>query len=108
MVLHVEPAGGQAILGCEIELQQALVNLVRNAIAATPGGTVILRARAEDDQTQLEVIDDGSAPAAGAGMGLGLIIARTIVEAHGGLLRSAVLTPGGSCYALSLPRPDPA
>jgi signal transduction histidine kinase len=108
VLLRVLPADEQATVGSEIELQQALVNLVRNAIAAAPGGTILRRARDEGETVHLEVIDDGAGAGPGVGMGLGLIIARTIVEAHGGQLRAAPLVPGGSCYALVLPRrPQP-
>jgi signal transduction histidine kinase len=120
VLLRVMPTEALETFGSEVELQQAMVNLVRNAIAAAPGGTVLLRARDAEDAVLLEVIDDGggaattvgvgvdigagAATGAGLGMGLGLIIARTIVEAHGGQLRVAGLAPCGSCYALSLPR----
>jgi signal transduction histidine kinase len=95
-----------SISGREVELQQALVNLVRNAIAATPGGTVTLGAERVDDELHLNVRDDGKAITQERGMGLGLIIARTIAEAHGGRIGSHSLVPSGSCYTLILPLLD--
>lgn len=102
--LAVEDGCPGAVMGCDVELQQALVNLVRNALAAAPGGTVTLRAVGHAEGVEVQVRDDGHAAKAARGMGLGLIIARTIAEAHGGRLHSGPLRPCGSCYALILPR----
>jgi signal transduction histidine kinase len=104
VLLRLLPAPDLTTFGSAVELQQALVNLVRNAIAAAPGGTILLRARDENEAVHLEVIDDGEAAPGAVGMGLGLIIARSIVEAHGGQLRATPLVPCGSCYALILTR----
>lgn len=103
-VLTVDAHCPGTLMGCDVELQQALVNLVRNALAAAPGGTVTLRAIALGEGIELQVRDDGHTARSSRGMGLGLIIARTIAEAHGGALRAGALHPAGSCYALILPR----
>ena len=102
--LAVEDRCSGAVMGCDVELQQALVNLVRNALAAAPGGTVTLRAVDHAEGVEVQVRDDGHTGKSARGMGLGLIIARTIAEAHGGRLQSGALHPCGSCYALILPR----
>lgn len=104
--LSVADVSAFPISGREVELQQALVNLVRNAIAATPGGTVTLDAQQRDDVLHLNVCDDGKAITQERGMGLGLIIARTIAEAHGGWINSENLDRAGSCYTLVLPLLD--
>ncbi|MCE1252543.1 MAG: HAMP domain-containing histidine kinase [Anaerolineae bacterium] len=104
-------------------LAQALGNLVGNAIHYTPrGGQVCVRSRREDGFVVIAVEDNGpgisleeqeqifqpffrgkSARRFSDGMGLGLPIARDLVEAHGGRL-TLESTPGkGSCFSIFLP-----
>ncbi|MDP6786350.1 MAG: ATP-binding protein [Rhodospirillales bacterium] len=100
------------------QLFRVLGNLGRNACQA---GTATLGATAEDnaESVTLDIIDDGPGltprareslfqPFAGStrtgGSGLGLVIARDIMRAHGGdiaLLRSG---EGGTTFRLTLPR----
>jgi len=110
-----------------VRLAQILGNLVSNAIRYTPaGGEVRVSARAEPDRFWLEVSDSGigipleeqgkifspfyrgdETRRIKQGMGLGLSIARDLVEAHGGKLE-VLSTPGmGSSFTFWIPRiPD--
>ncbi len=94
-------------------LTQVIRNLVRNAVTHThPGDSIELVATAHDDRLQIAVIDSGpgippdqleqiferfhrverSRSRDRGGTGLGLPIARAIVEAHGGWIRAEQLT----------------
>ena len=102
------------------QLQQALVNLLLNAIqASADGGSVRLSARTAGPRLIIEVRDTGSGIAAddldrvfdpffttkaeGEGSGLGLSISLGIVERHGGSLRLGNHPEGGAVARLELP-----
>lgn len=99
-------------------LQQALINLLGNAVQASPsGGEVLLAARWQDGELRLEVRDQGpgvapeNLPRLGTpffttkkgGNGLGLSIVKKIVEAHGGRLEIGGCDPCGAVFSLVLP-----
>ena len=105
-------------------LEQALGNVVRNALQASPDrASVTLRARCVGPVLQLEVADRGAGMAAdalaratepffttrppGEGMGLGLFLARTVAERTGGCLRLRSEPGSGTSVTLELPL-DPA
>jgi signal transduction histidine kinase len=99
-------------------LTSALVNLVKNAVqVSTPGQTVVVRALTNGDHVLLEVEDEGPGiPQATLehifepffttkekGTGLGLPLARKLVEAHRGAL-AVESAPGRTVFRLSLLR----
>jgi len=82
---HLPADPDWALLGHEVELVQAIVNLLRNAIAVTRAGDILLGAEAEGRTLRITI--DNPAPARTLdtpGMGMGLLITREIVTAHGG------------------------
>jgi signal transduction histidine kinase len=104
-------------------LRQVLMNLIDNAVKYSPAdGEVEVRAYAEDGRVRVDVSDQGPGIAkedqrlifekfgrvsvAGAtrpGTGLGLFIARSIAEAHGGSLEVWSTPKQGSTFTLDLP-----
>jgi signal transduction histidine kinase len=101
------------------KVKQALLNLVQNGLDATPpGGTVEVRAALCDGgRAEIAVLDGGAglAPAVAGrlftpglttkerGSGLGLVVARSIAEQHGGALTLANRPAGGCVATLTLP-----
>ncbi len=126
VTLEQIPAGLSAV-GDPDRLAQVLTNLVRNAINYTPeGGVVSIRVSSGTDRVQIAVSDTGLGISAEdlehvferfyradssrtrdtGGFGLGLSIARELVEAMGGSL-SATSQPGlGSTFWISLRRAE--
>ena len=125
----VAPGAEVRLQGDVQRLRQLFLLLLDNAVAYShPGGHVEVRARADDRSWQLEVIDQGIGIAAdelpqvferryrsaGArahrpdGSGLGLPMARALVEAHGGTITLSSAESAGTCVQVSLPRPQPA
>ena len=104
-------------------LRQVLANLIENAVKYSPeGDEVEVRAWPENGVVRIEVVDNGPgipheqhrliferfgrADVPGAskpGTGLGLFIARSIAEAHGGTLDVRVRPTGGTVFELTLP-----
>jgi signal transduction histidine kinase len=87
------------VRGDRLRLKQALTNLLRNAVEATPrGGQVSAELRGEEQDVTLVMADQGAGLSETArshlfeplftekaeGLGMGLYVARAIVEAHGG------------------------
>ncbi len=103
------------------QVQRVLVNLLTNAVRATPpGGTVTVRVTATGKDLAFSVVDTGvgipreylprifepfiQVPnAAHGGSGLGLTIAQRIVEAHGGRLTVRSEQGRGSTFTFTIP-----
>lgn len=92
------------VLAHEIELTQALLNLLHNAIHAAGSAPVVLDVRMDGGVACIRVRNRPSAaPPARAGMGVGSLVARAIVEAHGGSIERNCRAGGVVEVALSLP-----
>jgi signal transduction histidine kinase len=100
------------------QLGQALDNLLRNAIEATPvGGVVTVSARRDRDGRSIEVRDTGAGIAPDAlprifdlyfttraeGTGVGLAVTQQIVTAHGGTIEVESRVGEGTCMIVRLP-----
>ena len=95
----IECAGGPDLTASvnDLEIRQALLNLIRNAIAAVPKpkGIVTVGWSKRDGSIRIWVENEvGSGRRSHNGMGLGLIIARTIAQAHGGGVSIAATSAG--------------
>jgi signal transduction histidine kinase len=120
VTLHTEPC--PPVLADGIQIEQVLVNLVRNAIDAmadVPGERRLLRIGSsfQHNQVVIEVADTGPGFAPGVksrlftrfystksqGMGLGLNISQTIIEAAGGHMEALDNVPAGALFRINLP-----
>lgn len=114
------PSALPVVLADPVQIQQVIFNLVRNAVVAVgpkEDGLIELSASVEDGQVRFEVRDNGPGlaperiarlfePLAGTatgGMGLGLAICRTIIEAHAGRLWHEHAPGGGAVFQFTLP-----
>jgi signal transduction histidine kinase/ActR/RegA family two-component response regulator len=123
--LDVDVASDLVIDGDRIRIAQVLSNLLSNAAKYTePRGYILLRAREQNSHVVIECRDDGIGIAADlvprvfdlfvqgqrgpdrrqGGLGLGLAVARTLVELHGGTIEATSAgTNQGSTFTVRLP-----
>jgi len=115
------------VMGDTIQLQQVLLNLVINAIEAMidvherPRVLALASWSMTDEHIQIRVEDNGVGltdqdmtrvfepffTRKENGMGMGLAICRSIVDAHGGSLHATRNVPQGSAFILALPTIEP-
>jgi len=120
--------GAGSVQGDGRRLKEALINLVANAIEATPsGGTVALRLRNGSNAVVLEVRDTGRGispedlerigtpffTTRAKGTGLGVVLAQGVITQHGGTLAYASTLGHGTTATITLPvkpqaTPEPA
>ncbi len=113
------------ISGDPVQLQQVLLNLVMNGIEAMVSAgvshpSITFRATTTSDEVVLQVHDNGPGISDSDrerifeaffttkpdGMGMGLAISRSIIDAHGGTL-DLTSTQGGACFTVALPVSSP-
>ena len=114
-------ASGDETLSVNVDarkLRQSLINLVTNALQASPtGGKVVLRVESAAERARIHVVDrgEGMAPETlerikrphyttrEGGSGLGIAIARGLVEQHGGELKYDSTLGRGTIVTIDLP-----
>jgi signal transduction histidine kinase len=115
------------ISAVRIQLQQVLLNLIANAaesMASIEDRARVLTVRSQKadgrgilltvedtgtgiDQADVERIFDAFFSTKPEGMGMGLSICRSIIEAHGGRITASQASPHGSIFQVSLPDDEP-
>src|SRR5262249_20389616 len=112
------------IQGDRVQLQQVILNLILNGIEAMtgigePSRDLLISSRGNAEDVLVAVADTGPGLAAGAlekmfgafyttkpgGLGLGLSICRSIIEAHDGRLWATTNQPRGAVFQFTLPAP---
>ncbi|QIO35474.1 sensor protein FixL [Bradyrhizobium sp. 1(2017)] len=119
----LDPAA-DLVLADRVQIQQVLVNLFRNALEAMAQSPrrelVVANTRVADDMIEVEVSDTGSGfqgdvvpnlfqtffTTKETGMGVGLSISRSIIEAHGGRMWAESNASGGATFRFTLPATD--
>lgn len=98
------PAGPMRVEADTLALRQIMINLLANALAATPrGGNVEVSLGAEDLDLVITVTDTGPGPPLGFVEGLGLTLVRGLCAAHGGGFTLTRGSPNGALAVARLP-----
>lgn len=122
ITVHLDSAGDVTIHGDERRVRQALLNILLNAVQATPeGGAIRVALGSSGGRTEISVTDSGAGidPAVLKdvtrpfyttrvdGSGLGLTVVQSVMDEHGGALIIQPAAEGGTRVSLSFP-PAPA
>lgn len=106
-----------------VQMEQVMSNLLKNAVeamAGQPEPSLSVTGRRRGARVEIAICDSGAGLSEAAmahlfepfrsskpnGMGLGLPLCRTIVEAHGGQIAAERRPGGGTCFRLTLPAPE--
>ncbi len=110
------------VVGDRVQLQQVILNLIMNSLESMNSNTdhpreILVRSSRDSDNVSLEVLDSGHGWEARYsemifqpffttkkdGIGMGLTISRSLIEAHGGRLWAEPRTPQGAILKIALP-----
>jgi two-component system, LuxR family, sensor kinase FixL len=119
-IRYEDGSADASILADKIQIQQVLLNLLRNAaeaVADADNGNITLRSELRDGAVQISITDNGPGlpdevqarlfqpfvSTKKTGMGIGLSICHSIITAHGGRLWTEPNPDGGTIFTLTLP-----